>query len=392
MTTTTMMIRTKIKHWANGFNLHDWCLVDIEVFLGKRESKTVLREPLGTLTTTTGKQCNKNRGKELANHLLKILANPTLGVLNRCKQYELQYINNEQQYLINRLQKQPLKNQKQHQQNFINRQQQHFNIQKQQQKRFNDRRQQHPNNRHILLQQQPLIYRHLHSLRQHLNNRHLQQHLQQRESFFVSENSAQENLGFINHNYNDNHSTSQHNNNTTKSCNNTASSSDNITMSPNYNTTSFYNKTTSPHYTTLEDFKLARARRTSVEWRLRNIEKNPGPQQGRDRRRYEKREQRRKEKNIKRLKIWQGKKLKISTWNVQRANLTGSNFGFITQKSIKEDKDLGLVTKIDARSEGLREYHHQKKDRFLVYSKKISVNEPRCLQHLEQAREKKVNH
>ena len=42
--------------WANGFNLHDWCLVDKEVFLGMRKSKTVLREPLSTLTTTTGKQ------------------------------------------------------------------------------------------------------------------------------------------------------------------------------------------------------------------------------------------------------------------------------------------------------------------------------------------------
>ena len=52
--------------------------MDKEVFLGKRESKTVLREPLGTLKTTMGKQCNKNRGMELANHLLKIVANPTL--------------------------------------------------------------------------------------------------------------------------------------------------------------------------------------------------------------------------------------------------------------------------------------------------------------------------
>ena len=65
--------------------------------------------------------------------------------------------------------------------------------------------------------------------------------------------------------------------------------------------------------------------------------------------------------------------MKIGTWNVQRANLTGSRFGFITQKSIKEDWDLGLVTEIDARSESLREYHHQKKDRLLVHSKKVGV-------------------
>ena len=45
-------------HWVNEFNLLDCCLVDKEVFLGKREPKTVLREPLGTLTTTTGKQCD----------------------------------------------------------------------------------------------------------------------------------------------------------------------------------------------------------------------------------------------------------------------------------------------------------------------------------------------
>ena len=71
--------------------------------------------------------------------------------------------------------------------------------------------------------------------------------------------------------------------------------------------------------------------------------------------------------------MWQGKELKIGTWNVQRANLTGSRFGFITQKSIKEKWDLGLVTEIDARSEGLREYHHQKRDRFLVPSIKVGV-------------------
>ena len=42
--------------WANGFNLHDWCLVDKEVFFDKRKSKTVLREPTfqqPTSTTTT---------------------------------------------------------------------------------------------------------------------------------------------------------------------------------------------------------------------------------------------------------------------------------------------------------------------------------------------------
>ena len=79
------------------------------------------------------------------------------------------------------------------------------------------------------------------------------------------------------------------------------------------------------------------------------------------------------EKNIDRIKMWQGKELKIGTWNVQRANLTRSCFGFITQKSIKKDWDLGLVTEIDARLEGLREYHHQKRDRFLVHSKKVRV-------------------
>ena len=42
-------------------------------------------------------------------------------------------------------------------------------------------------------------------------------------------------------------------------------------------------------------------------------------------------------------------------------------------KEHKKDWDLGLVTKIDARSEGLREYHHQKRDRFLVHSKKVGV-------------------
>ena len=42
-------------NWANGFNLHDWRLVDKKIFLGKKESKTVLREPLGPMTTTTGK-------------------------------------------------------------------------------------------------------------------------------------------------------------------------------------------------------------------------------------------------------------------------------------------------------------------------------------------------
>ena len=71
--------------------------------------------------------------------------------------------------------------------------------------------------------------------------------------------------------------------------------------------------------------------------------------------------------------MWQGKELKIGTWNVQRANLMGSRFGFITQKSIKEDWDLGLATEIDARLEGLREYHHQKRDRFLVHSEKVGV-------------------
>ena len=97
-------------------------------------------------------------GLELANHLLKVLVNPTLGVSNRCKQYELQYVNNQQQYLINRLQKQHINKQKQHQQNFSNRQQQHLNKQKQRhfqdrpstqtkqskttKQRFNDRRQQ----------------------------------------------------------------------------------------------------------------------------------------------------------------------------------------------------------------------------------------------------------
>ena len=144
-------------------------------------------------------------------------------------------------------------------------------------------------------------------------------------------------------------------------------------MSPNYNTTSFYNKTTSPHDTTLGSFKSARARKTWVEWRLRNIEKNPGPQQGRSRRRYERLVKRREEKKIDRIKMWQGRELKIGTWNVQRANLTGSRFGFITQKSIKEDWDLRLVTEIDARSEGLRKYHHQKRDRFLFTSKKVVV-------------------
>ena len=68
---------------------------------------------------------------ELANHL-KILANPTLGVSNICKQYELHYTNNQQQYLINRLQKLHLNNQKQ-QQNFNDWQQQHLKNQKQQQ-------------------------------------------------------------------------------------------------------------------------------------------------------------------------------------------------------------------------------------------------------------------
>ena len=82
---------------------------------------------------------------------------------------------------------------------------------------------------------------------------------------------------------------------------------------------------------------------------------------------------RRGETNIDRIKMWQGKELKIGTWNMQRANLTESRFGFITQKSIKEDWDLGLVTEIDTRSEGLREYHHQKRDRFLVHSKKVGV-------------------
>ena len=66
---------------------------------------------------------------ELANHL-KIVANRALEVSNRCKQHDLQYINNQQQYLIKRLQKKHLNNQKQHQQNFINRQQ-HLNKPKQ---------------------------------------------------------------------------------------------------------------------------------------------------------------------------------------------------------------------------------------------------------------------
>ena len=77
---------------------------------------------------------------ELANHLLKILANPTLRISKRCKQYELRYINNQQKYLINRLQKQHLNNQK-HQQNFSKRQQQHLNKQKQQ--HLYDRHHQH---------------------------------------------------------------------------------------------------------------------------------------------------------------------------------------------------------------------------------------------------------
>ena len=155
--------------WASGSNIHDWCLVDKGVFFGKRESKTVLREPLGTLTTTTGKQCNKNRGMEIANHLLKILANPTLGVSNRCKQYELQYINNQQQYLINRLQKQHLNNQKQR--HFYDRHHQHnLNNQKQREQRFGDRRQQQHSSNRNLLQQQHLINIYLHPLRQNLNN------------------------------------------------------------------------------------------------------------------------------------------------------------------------------------------------------------------------------
>ena len=66
--------------------------------------------------------------------------------------------------------------------------------------------------------------------------------------------------------------------------------------------------------------------------------------------------------------MWQGKELKTGTWNVQRANLTGSR-----QKSIKEDWDLGLVTEIDTRLEGLRENHYQKRDSFLVHSKKVGV-------------------
>ena len=144
-------------------------------------------------------------------------------------------------------------------------------------------------------------------------------------------------------------------------------------MSPNYNTKSFYNKTTLPHDTILGGFKSAEARKTWVDGRLRNIEKNRGSQKGRSRKRYERRVKRREKKNIDRIKIWQGKELKICTWSVQRANLTWSRFGFITQKSIKEDWDLGLVTEIDARTEDLREYHHQKRDRFLVHLKKVGV-------------------
>ena len=84
--------------------------------------------------------------------------------------------------------------------------------------------------------------------------------------------------------------------------------------------------------------------------------------------------------------MWQGKELKIGTWDVQRANLTGSRFGFITQKSMKKDWDLGLVTEIDARSEGLREYHRQKRDRFMVHSKKVGV-----LMNLDEIKKRQTN-
>ena len=75
-------LKIKLGEWIQPSRL---VLLDKKVFFGKRESKTVLKETLSTLTTTTGKQCNENRGMELANHLLKILVSPTLEVSNRCK-------------------------------------------------------------------------------------------------------------------------------------------------------------------------------------------------------------------------------------------------------------------------------------------------------------------
>ena len=105
-----------------------------------------------------------------------------------------------------------------------------------------------------------------------------------------------------------------------------------------------------------------------MEWRLRNIEKNPKPQQGRSRRRYERRvkrrEKHRQDKNVAR----QG----AENWYLEceTSQPDGESFRLYHPK---EDWDLGLVTEIDARSESLREYHHQKKDRLLVHSKKVGV-------------------
>ena len=141
-------------------------------------------------------------------------------------------------------------------------------------------------------------------------------------------------------------------------------------MSPNY-TTSFYNKTTPSHDTTSGGFKSARARKTWVEWRLRNIEKNPGPQQGRSWRRYERRvkrrEKHRQDKNVAR----QG----TENWYLECATSQpdGESFRLHHPKEHKRSLGFGLVTEIDARSEGLRECHNQKRDRFLVHSKKVGV-------------------
>jgi len=122
-----------------------------------------------------------------------------------------------------------------------------------------------------------------------------------------------------------------------------------------------------------------RAREADIDNKLMNdIEPNPGPRTtiqkaARTRRRSKKRIEKGIHKRKRKEEQWANVELKVTTWNVRRANIYNSRFGEIVKECIEKGWDIVCVSELNARADGIKRYTHEGKRRYLVHSRKCGI-------------------
>ena len=111
---------------------------------------------------------------------------------------------------------------------------------------------------------------------------------------------------------------------------------------------------------------------------MNDIEPNPGPgttiqKAAKTRRRLKKHIEKGIHKRKRKEEQWANVELKVTTWNVRRANIYNSSFGEIVKECIEKGWDIVCVSELNARADGTKRYKHEGKRRYLVHSRKCGI-------------------